>query len=180
MQLPPGHTLGGEERQTWTLPTPVGTVELLIANETPAQLTELTFRSAGFDSEIEAEAAGSCLRDWLRLDSALEGRGLDLGTDAVVSWLGSAPMERLARQGLLAGMVLVPDVHGLTVYECEEADQPVRFAARARGTVDQKSEVLKRTLRRAARFGALTDTQALACDLLSLVHRETSGRARLL
>jgi hypothetical protein len=175
VRLRSGLHLTGDERQTWTLREPVGTVELLITDATPSQDTELTFRAADFASEGEAKSAGSCLRNWLRLASAVERGGLDTGRDRILSRLGEAGLAQLPPDTVIA-----PDVHGLVVYEHQPNERQLRFAMRAHGRVDRKSDSLLNTLTRVSSAGTLSDQQALVTDLVSLAQRETSGRSRLL
>jgi hypothetical protein len=179
VRMRPNHHLTGDERQTWTLPEPVGVVNLRITDASPAQDTELMFRADGFDSRDAAEATGACLKDWLRLSSALDRLGLDTGGDTGLSVLTDAGKAHLGDQ-IPLGTVIVPDVHSLVVFEYEPPTQPLRFAMRGRLSVARTSESLRVRVAEVSSTGALSDQQSLACDLVSLVDHETSGRARIL
>ena len=179
IRLPTRHLVNGENNQTWSLPTPVGDVTLVIENETPAQPTELTFRGGGFGSPPEAHAAGKLLSDWLRLAGALDRWGFDFGRDNALSGLGETVKPVAAALLKLADAFLVPDVFGLTTYE-QEGAQPRRFSMRAQPSIGRSSDSLLEAVIRAADIRGLTDRVSLACDLVSLAEREGSDRARLL
>ncbi len=179
-RLPSHFRVGGDSPQVWYLPKPVGDVQLLIANETTAQPTELTFRGGGFGSPAGARAAGRLLSDWLRLAGALEGIAFDLGRDLALSGLGEVVKPIVDAQLRAQGAFAVPDVHGLTVYEYEEPARPTRFATRAQGTVERTSESLRGAVLLCSSRQPLDDRLALACDLVCLAEREISNRARFL
>lgn len=152
-------------------------MDLFVDHESPAHVTEITFRGTEFASSEEAHTAGRCLQDWLRLASAFERTGIDLGEDAPQSRITDAGRVAL---GVPSQAVLVPDVHGLVGYEYPAAGKGVRFAMRAHGTVSLPGSALHESLVRAAGVGVLTERQALVCELVNLVDHERSGRARLL
>jgi hypothetical protein len=175
--VPAERRLSGDARQRWSLPDPVGDVDLTVAGQTLEGASELTFRAGGFESQAEAERAGTVFRGWLRVASALEGVGIDCGTDVRKSWLGAAQQDQLAHHLSMGSAMLVDDVHGLVTYE--EAGRPLRPAMRAAAALCPSAH-LHDALLAVARDRVLTERQALACDLVSLVDREGSDRARLL
>jgi hypothetical protein len=179
-RLPAGNTMGGLERQVWSLPPPVGDIELVITNENLAQRTELTFRARGFDSEDDARAAGELLGDWLRLAGALGGYGFELGNDVQLSGLGPAAKPWHDQELNARRAFAVPDVFGLAVYEYQEPSQPLRFAMRGNATLQRSGETVRAFIAEAASTRRLGDGLALACELVCLADRETSDRARLL
>lgn len=176
--LPENRRLSGETRQTWSLPEPVGDVKFSAAGETLQDARELTFRGSGYATEEAAQLAGELFRDRLRVASALFGPGFDVGGDLPQSGLGDdvkAAFEAKLRQD---GKFLVPDIHGLVVYE--EQGEPVRFSLRAAGIVIQQSSTVLKNVLTIASGSPLTDEQSLACDLVSLAEHEVSDRARFL
>lgn len=177
---PSAKQIAGDADQTWALPIPVGNVDLTIQPpRPPGGPMELVFRGGGFPSEEEAERAGRAFRDWLRLADALEAFGFDLGKDTPVSMVGTAVRPDLEARLATEGGFLVDDVHGLITYE-ERGDRPLRFAMRARAIVSQSSDSLREAVARASASPDLTSELSIACDLVSLMARESSDRGRLL
>ena len=176
--LPASRRISGETCQTWSLPEPVGDVQLSAAKETLQDAQELLFRGCGYATERAAHSAGTLFRDWLRVASRLLVLGFDVDSDLPPSWLGDevrAATEAILRQ---SGRFLTTDVHRLLVYE--ETGGPARVSARAAGIVVQQSSTVLENVLTIARCSPLTDEQSLACDLVSLAEHEASDRARFL
>jgi hypothetical protein len=99
IRLAPFHDLTVDSPQTWTLPSPVGNVELFVDHESPAHVTEITFRGTEFASSEEAHTAGRCLQDWLRLASAFERTGIDGRKSSPIDWCKSGRNSGLVSSG---------------------------------------------------------------------------------
>jgi hypothetical protein len=173
--LPANRRLSGETRQTWSLPEPVGEVELAVAGATLQEAGDLTFRGSGYASEEDAQAAGELFRDWLRVASALFVLGFDVGSDLPPSWLGDEAKAAFEAKLHQKRKFLVSGVQRLLVYE--EQARPVRVIARADGIIVQQSSTVLENVLSVASESALTDEQSLACDLVSLAEHEVSERA---
>lgn len=174
-RLPKGRLSG--EANPWDLPPPVGTVEIA-ATPSLSEASEIQFRVSGFASQLLAQQAGETLRWWLRIAGVKRHVGFDFGQDLVMSGLGEHYRAILDEQLATDDAFLVPDVHGLTTFE-EAASKPRRFAMRAEGRVSLGIDsVLQAVIEFAASPGP-SDRRSLACDLISLADRESSGRARL-
>ncbi|MGC1184886.1 MAG: hypothetical protein WBA31_07015 [Candidatus Dormiibacterota bacterium] len=176
IRLPPFRDVTADGPQIWSLPMPVGDVELVVDHASPARGSEITLRGTDFASSEEAQTAGRCLQDWVRLSSALDRTGVDVGKDVPQSRITEAGRAAL---GVPTDVVIVPDVHGLVDYEYPVEGKGVRFAMRAQPTVSRPAEALHESLVRVASVGVLTQRQALVCDLVNLVEHERSDRARL-
>jgi Apea-like HEPN len=181
VQLPDTRRLSGEPQQTWSLPAPVGDVRL-VATSPAADLTEsseLAFYGSGYPSGAEAGASGELFQNWLRVASALNNLGFDLGDGKLLSWLSDAMKESLIQDPANEGLLVTDDIHGLYIFE--ETGKPSRFGMRATLTVSQtSSKAYDITKEVASRGHVLSAGMALACDLVSLSEFEGSNRMKFL
>ena len=141
------------------LPAPIGRVHVRTMVPAPGEPGELVLRSVGFGDEETAVLAGTLLRDWVRISSAVHLRGLDVGPDPIVRSELSPPHSQVQ---------VVPDVVGLVVFEWD--GRPVRrFNRRAEpGLTRDFPRLLGGILEAAADVHRpLPEHVALACDLLS-------------
>ncbi len=178
IHLPPNRFYSGESGQQWAMPAPVGNVSVSAVGDVLDDSPELIFRGGGFPSASEAKDAGETLRDWVRLTGAVDGGAFDVGHDLHKSGLGSA--GRMLVEGVLSesDVFLVPDVHGLAIFE-ESAANALRFAVRAAGSVLRPSGALRCELLQFAEVEPLTGEQRLACDLVALACRESVPRLKM-
>lgn len=180
-RLPPENGISGPSPQVWGLPAPVGEVTLTIVAINPASGggSDLQFRAGQFASEGDAQNAGQSLRDCLRVVTALDGSGLDVGRDRQVSAIGAGVRPQFDERAKREGHFLVEDVHGLVVYEEEPGLEPLRVSLRAAASVQRASEGVRDLVIRAAGAGPWTYKQLLASDLVALADRESWDGARL-
>lgn len=136
---------------------------------------ELLFSGRGYATHGEAEQAGRALKNVIRLAAVEVGKGLDVGQDTVRGRAGQVVIEDYAGRGLQ----LLPDVHGLQVYE--EVAKPVVLLMRGEGTVVTPLDRFTGALRAQAEQAAgVTESRALACDLFVQSRFESSLKSRVL
>jgi len=179
--LPGNRRVSGEAPITWTLPQPVGTVQI-VASGGAANLddsSELTIYGSGFESENVAKISGETLISWLRVTSALGVLGFDIGGERQLSWF--APEVEAAWEAAPEneGRFLTPDFHGLITFE--ERGRPTRMSLRGTFTVTQSANRVHEDLQRiAAAVTSLPVGVAVACDLLSVSEHLLTDEAKFL
>ena len=160
------------------LPPPIGAVQFrgsprgTAFSDAPA----LMFSGTGYPARTDAEAAGRALKDAVQLASLDIGLGIDTGLDVVTGGPAQLMIETAAREGVQ----LLPDVHGLQVFE--ETEHPaVSMGLTAQGAVlSPLDSFINSLVIRTHNFKPLDDKRLLACRLYALSRFESSQRSRLL
>lgn len=166
------------EDLTLQLPSPIGAVRLRGSPRGVgfSEASALMFRGAGYPVRTDAEAAGRALKDAVQLASLDIGIGIDTGLDIVTGGPTQVTIEAAVSQGIQ----LLPDVHGLQVFE-ETEHLPVSMGLSAQGTVLSPLDSFTNSLIiRTYNFKPLDDKRLLACRLYALSRFESSQRGRLL
>ena len=194
--LPLNNRLVGAQNQTWTLPLPVGAVRVcglcsqdaINSDDLAAralelnQNDELTFFGSGFAAEGDAKHAGERLGGWLRITSALESLGFDLGDQTARS--GFTPEGLKAFFSLGENEFFTSDVHGLITYDEHGSAKRPRMrmhTAIPLVVVSLPSEKVLAKLRFVAeRVGDIPDKVTLSCNLLSSVPHLAQSDAKFL
>ena len=166
------------EDRTVSLPPPIGVVQLrgsprgTAYSDAPA----LMFSGTGYSARTDAEAAGRALKNAVQLASLDIGLGIDTGLDVITGGPGPVVIEAAAHEGVQ----LLPDVHGLQVFE-ETENPAISMGLTAQGTVLSPLDTFINSLViRTYNFKPLDDKRLLACRLYALSRFETSQRSRLL
>ena len=127
-------------------------------------------------ARTDAEAVGKALKDAVQLASLDIGIGIDTGLDVATGGPGQVMIEAAVR----LGVQLLPDVHGLQVFE-ETEYTPVSMGLTGQGTVLSPLDSFTNSLIiRTYSFKPLDDKRLLACRLYALSRFESSQRSRLL
>jgi hypothetical protein len=127
-----GERLKSDEREIHLdLAAPIGRVTLRSSPpETPfSEAGQLVFIGGPYESRKVADHAGRALKNAVQLAAVDARTGLDVGKDVVRTSPGQVVIDQHAENGIL----LLPEVHGLLVYE--ETGTPMVLAARADFTV---------------------------------------------
>lgn len=161
-----------------TLELSSGDVTLLLQSPSKTSIgdsRELLIRGSGFPSKDEAYACGRRTKNALILCGACLRMGFDVGKDKATSGVGKIVKERAREKGI----VLLDDVHGLSVFP---EDMPVKFVSFGGSVVVGPSaaifvEEFGKAYEMSPEF---TDKQSLAFELYSAAQFESSLRARFL
>lgn len=166
------------EGRTVSLPPPIGTVKLRGSPRGTAfsNAPALMFSGTGYPARADAEGAGRALKEAIQLASLDIGIALDTGLDVTMGGPAPAMIEAVAGQGIQ----LLPDVHGLQVFE-ETEHVPVSMSMSMQATVlSPLDSFINSLLIRTHNFKPLDDKRLLACRLYALSRFESSQRSRLL
>lgn len=164
-----------EQKIEIDLAAPIGRVTL---QAFPGQISfrqaqEMMFSGRGYESFEEAERAGQALKNAIRLAAVEVGNAIDVGQDVVSGGPGQVLVEDAAQRGIQ----LLPDVHGLQVYE--ETGTPTVLSLRGEGMVLTPLASFTDALHaQAAHAADLDPKRALACDLFAESRSETSPKSR--
>ena len=136
---------------------------------------DLGIRAGGFTSEHEANMYGQRTKTALMICGVYCGMGIDVGKDKATSGVG----KKLRESAREAGILLLNDVHGLSVFP---EDLPVRFCSMsARVVIGGPTERFKREFCRAFESARdLSNKQMLSLELYAASKFEVSPRARFL
>lgn len=115
--------------QEITLPAPIGTIRYRgsPAGTSFTDASTVLFSGAGYQTRTEAETAGRALKNVVQLASIDAGIAIDAGRDDVLGGPGQVSVDAAAEQGVL----LLPDIHGLQVFE--ETGRPASLSITAHG-----------------------------------------------
>lgn len=140
-----------------------------------ADTHDLSVRASGFRSEQEANMYGQRTKTALMICGVYCGMGIDVGKDKATSGVG----KKVKESGKEAGILLLNDVHGLSVFPEE---LPVRFVSvSARAVIGGSTEKFKREFCRAFESAwDLSSKQMLSLELYAASKFEVSLRARFL
>lgn len=140
-----------------------------------ADAHNLSVRASGFGSEQEAFMYGQRTKNALMICGARRRIGIDVGKDQATSGAGKIVREHAKE----AGILLLNDVHGLSVFPEE---LPVRFASlSARAVIEESTERFVQDFRQAFEFAPdLSNKQMLALELYAASKFEVSLKARFL
>jgi hypothetical protein len=134
---------------------------------------ELDFIGHRYDTAEEAEEAGEALKNVIRLAAVDVGKAVDVGDEVTRSRFGPVVVEEAAKRGLL----LLPDVHGLQVFE--ETGIPVVVSTRAELSAPAPLPSFIDALgARAPQAADVSAKHALACDLFARSRFESSQKSR--
>jgi hypothetical protein len=165
------------EERCITLPEPIGRV---CYRGSPrgtsfSDASIILFSGSGYASRATAEHAGRKLRDTLLLASLDAGISLDIGTDKVLGGPGQVVIDAAAKDAVL----LLPDVHGLLVFE--ETGIPVQMTGTAAAYVGTPLSGFENAMKiRSQHSDHVDEKHALATQLHGLSRFEASLRSRLL
>jgi excisionase family DNA binding protein len=166
------------EARTVLLPSPIGAVQLRGSPRGTAfsNAPALMFTGTGYSARTDAEAAGRALKDVVQLASLDIVLGIDTGLDLITG----GPAQVMIEAATHEGVQLLPDVHGLQVFE--ETEHPaVSMGLTAEATVLSPLDTFINSLViRTHNFKPLDDKRLLACRLYALSRFESSQRGRLL
>ena len=177
--LSPGKRIMSDESDAreLTLPEPIGLIRYRGSplgnsfSESPG----LLFMGLGYESYDKAENAGRRLKAVIQLASLDTGIAIDVGKDDVRGGPGQVVIDAAARDGVL----LLPDVHGLKVFE--ETGQPVQLSGTAKARVLSPLAGFESAVKiRSTRTREFDNKHALAAQLHAVSDFETSQRSRLL
>ena len=117
--------------QEITLPAPIGTIRYRgsPAGTSFTDASTVLFSGAGYQTRVEAETAARALKNVVLLASIDAGIAIDAGQDEVLGGPGQLVVDAAAEQGVL----LLPDVHGLQVFE--ESGRPASISIIGHGIV---------------------------------------------
>lgn len=136
---------------------------------------QLLFQGSGYPSRETAETAGRTLKDVVQLASIDTNIPIDVGLERIRSQPGRVIIDAVAEQGIQ----LLPDVHGLQVFE--EAGNPASFSMNANFIVSSPLAAFANSLTiRSYVTDGLDDKHSLACQVYNLSNFESSQRSRLL
>ena len=174
--IAPGERLGSDERQVeLELAAPIGRVRFRASPREGAagEAEWLVFTGSGYGTLEAAEQAGRALKNAIRLAAVDAGEAIDVGNDLVRGGPTQVAVDAAAEHGVL----LLPDVHGVQVYE--ETGIPRVLSLRGSSTVEVPFESFTAALRsRAQQPADMSEKQALACDLFAQSRFELSQRSR--
>ena len=163
-----------EEQVSVDLPDPIGLVSVkAFPGGVPiSDARELRFHGVGFSTYECAAAAGGALSDALRLTSVRLRLALDVGDGRV---RGSAG-EVLVAARALEGVQLLPDVHGIQIFE--ELGQPKVLSMRARLHGAMDAGMFLAGVAESADLGRLPPRARAATSMFAFSRSESSTRAR--
>lgn len=134
---------------------------------------QLIFAGRSFSSYEAAKLAGLTLKNAIRLAAVDVGKAIDVGRERWRTTPGQVMIDQMAQSGIL----LLPDVHGLLVYE--ETGEPRVLLVQANIMVSVPLESFTEALRsRTPEAATVSDKQVLACDLFAQSRFELSGGGR--
>jgi excisionase family DNA binding protein len=159
------------------LPEPIGTIRYRgsPAGTSFTDASIMLFSGSGYQTRVEAETAGRALKNVVQLASIDAGIAIDAGRDDVLGGPGQVVVDAAAEQGVL----LLPDVHGLQVFE--ETGRPASLSITAHGVVTSPlRSFISALLIRSYHTKELDAKHSLASQLYGISRFETSQRSRLL
>jgi len=165
------------DAQEITLPAPIGTVRYRGSprGTSFSDSSQLLFQGSGYPNREAAETAGRTLKDVVQLASIDTNIPIDVGLERIRSQPGQVVIEAVAEQGIQ----LLPDVHGLQVFE--EIGNPASFSTNANFIVSSPLASFANSLTiRSYTTDGLDEKHSLACQVYSLSSFESSLRSRLL
>jgi excisionase family DNA binding protein len=163
--------------QEITLPVPIGTIRYRgsPAGTSFTDASTVLFSGAGYQTRAEAETAGRALKNVVQLASIDAGIAIDAGRDDVLGGPGQVVIDAAAEQGIQ----LLPDVHGLQVFE--ETGRPASLSITAHGVVTSPLRSFASALLiRSYHTKELDAKHSLASQLYGIARFEVSQRSRLL
>lgn len=163
--------------QNITLPAPIGTIRYRgsPAGMSFSDASMMLFSGAGYQTRAEADTAGRALKNVVQLASIDAGIAIDTGRDDVLGGPGQVVVDAAAKQGVL----LLPDVHGLQVFE--ETGQPASLSMTAHAVVTSPLRSFASALLiRSHQVKEIDAKHSLASQLHGLSRFEASQRNRLL
>ena len=163
--------------QEITLPAPIGTIRYRgsPAGTSFTDASTVLFSGAGYQTRVEAETAARALKNVVLLASIDAGIAIDAGQDEVLSGPGQVVVDAAAEQGVL----LLPDIHGLQVFE--ESGRPASLSIIGHGIVTAPLRSFASALLiRSHHTTELDAKRSLASQLHGLSRFEASQRNRLL
>jgi len=163
--------------QVITLPAPIGTIRFRGSPKRTSftEASALLFSGSGYENREDAEAAGKALKNIVQLASIDNGIAIDAGRDEIRGGPGPAVVDAAAGQGIQ----LLPDVHGLQVFE--ETGDPASISLNAHGFAGAPLGSLVNSLVIRSRIIQEVDPKhSLAGQLYGISRFESSQRSRLL
>jgi hypothetical protein len=169
------HLSSDEQGMEIDLPAPIGPVTLQAGpGRMPTSKAQVfIFSGQGYALSEEALQAGHALKNAIRLAAVEVGSAIDVGQDVAHGRPGQVVIEEFAKRGFQ----LLPEVHGLHVYE--ETGIPTVLMARAEGTAVTPLGAFTDALHtHAGESSDVTEKRALACDLFVQSRFESSPKSR--
>lgn len=163
--------------QEIALPAPIGTIRFRgsPAGTSFTAASTVLFSGARYQTRADAETAGRALKNVVQLASIDAGIAIDAGRDDVRGGPGQVVVDAAAQQGVL----LLPDVHGLQVFE--ETGRPASLSVTAHGVVTSPlASFASALVIRSHHVKEIDAKQSLACQLYGISRFESSQRSRLL
>ena len=138
--------------------------------------SRLTFRGSEYHDRSAAETAGRALKELVQLASIDARVPIDVGAEHIRTQPGQVMIDFFADQGIQ----LLPDVHGLLIFE-ETGVRPAPLSMNAAATVSTPLKYFLNSLVIRSRITkSVGAKQSLACQVYSLSNFEASLRSRLL
>ena len=159
------------------LPAPIGTIRYRGSPKGTSftDASALLFSGSGYETREDAEAAGKTLKNIVQLASIDNGIAVDAGRDEVRGGPGPTVVDAVAEQGVQ----LLPDVHGLQVFE--ETGSPASLSLSANAFAGAPLASLANALVIRSHITQNVDSKhSLACQLYGISRFESSQRSRLL
>jgi hypothetical protein len=157
------------------LAAPIGRVTLrpLPRGTSFSDAKELIFTGQAYETHEDAKQAGKVLKNAIRLAAVDVHKAVDVGSEVYRTRVGQFAVEDEARNGVL----VLPDVHGLQVYE--ETGIPVVLSARASVSAPAPlPSFIEALSSRAPQAADVSAERALACDLFAQSRFESSQESR--
>src|SRR5579863_2027515 len=174
--LPHGERLGSDEQvQELELAPPIGRATFRASPHGASfkDAERLVFTGAGYETFEAAERAGRALKNAIRLAAVDVGKAVDVGQDLVRGRPGQVVIDRAAQDGAQ----LLPDVHGLQVYEETGTPMVISIQAEAR-VIAPLANFIDALNDRSSGAVCINPKRALACDLFAQSRFEFLQKSR--